>query len=91
MVAMETMHFHIANTSLFRRTSFRIQRVQLNNFGMNLKGPRGIGEIVRQLLPWVDFPTFFKFSCTFMNMKLVGPLDKWTCQIVTLMILNMQQ
>ena len=51
MVAMETMHFHVAYTKIFKRASFRIQRVPLYNFGMNLKGPRGIGEIVRQLLP----------------------------------------
>ena len=51
MVAMETMHFHVAHTKIFRRASFRIQRIPLNNFGMNLKGPRVIGEIVRQLLP----------------------------------------
>ena len=31
LVAMETMHFHIAQTKLFRTPSFRIQGVPMNN------------------------------------------------------------
>ena len=43
LVAMETMHFHMAHTNLFRTTSFRIQRVLINNFApmKNCPGDEG--------------------------------------------------
>ena len=43
-----------------------------------------------------DFPSFFlsfhvySCICKWDNTH-IGPLDEWTCQIVTLIILNMQQ
>ena len=51
LVAIETMHFHIAQTKFFRTPSFRIQGVSMNNLAPMKNCPRGRG--VQGNLNWM--------------------------------------
>ena len=64
-VAMETMHFHIAHTNIFRTPSFSIQGVPMNNYAPMKNCPWVRGNL--NWMPGSSLRLRFEFMYTSLN------------------------